>query len=685
MAQWYGKWNRSAPKLLWALVILGLLASLPLGYERIRTETSAKKVQFVMDYRDIVEIADYQQDPQGFVSRQLDEMKKAGIQSVAIYETTLGELKTARRIEVYDSRDAAVLMQKPAVPNENFTYVLFADDTVRAKIQPVLEQGFKRFQINTRPWTLGSRTGLVIEAPYDLAQLKPLGPDPLALELAASKQMNVVARLSNRHQPFVEAEMDALLAQYAKAGAKSVIVEGEMVPGYDPNNKPEEIKTFAGLMKKHGMALVSIELIKTPAGINTLAKEMKYDVLRGHSFTEADSDKLSGNVPDKELDNRIMLAADRFVLAVKDRNIRMIFLNARAAKNADKGLMTDPLSSLYKSVSGEEGALPRMEKEGFQPGIAHSFSYAQSGIETILKALTVLGAVALIALLLSYFVPSLTLLIFGLGLIGSAGLYVIGSGTLYKLLAFGVGVSASSIAMILAIKRLRRRTGDPSPSAFGFLFDLFIRTTVISLVGAVYVVGLLNHITYSLLLNQFTGVKLLGFLPILVVAIFVYFYSEELGTQERVRKVRKLLSSSITVLWVVLAAVIVGALYYYISRTGNSGTVSPMEMVFRSFLENTLGVRPRTKEFLIGHPLFLLGGYLVVKYRMPQALYLFLFGVIGQVDMIGTFTHLHTAIEISAIRVGYGLLFGTVIGLVLIGIWEILARSWKRWAVPFIE
>ena len=53
-----------------------------------------------------------------------------------------------------------------------------------------------------------------------------------------------------------------------------------------------------------------------------------------------------------------------------------------------------------------------------------------------------------------------------------------------------------------------------------------------------------------------------------------------------------------------LAILILALFAFMISRTGNDNPagVSSVELAFRSLLEKILIVRPRTKEFLIGHP-----------------------------------------------------------------------------------
>lgn len=76
MVHRYTAANRLLRKLLWWLVIIGLLASLPLAFFREQTEKSANQVEFVFDYRDLLEMADVRPNPQGFVSEQLQAMKK---------------------------------------------------------------------------------------------------------------------------------------------------------------------------------------------------------------------------------------------------------------------------------------------------------------------------------------------------------------------------------------------------------------------------------------------------------------------------------------------------------------------------------------------------------------------------------------------------------------------------------
>lgn len=680
------RWNRKASTLLWWVVIVGLIASLPLVYERILTESSAKRVEFVFDYRDILDISEYKGNPRQFVNDELDAMKSAGVHSMAVYESTLDELELAQRLDLYTTREVAVLDPELANAEEMYTYVLFKDEEAHSVLQPMIERSLSSQGVATRPWSLNGRQGMVIEMQREEAVMKPLDPDPFALELLQDKGFGIVARLSNRSVTFSEADMDRKLSQFKEAGASTVIFEGESVPGFTGTADNDELEQMAELLKKHEMKLAAIELLRAPQrGFNTLAKELRYDVIRLHSLSENEADRLTGNLTEQEQLDRIQIMTDRFVLAVKDRNIRMIFLNAKPSRNVEKGTITDPLEPIRETLRGEDGALKRIVNEGFALGSANSFTIFNSGWQTYLKILTVAASVALMSLTAAHFIPWLRFVSFALGGLFSAGLFVLSPGLLFKILALGVGICAPTLGMILAIRQIRRKlAGQYTASTIGFTINVFIRSLAVSMMGVVLIVAMLNNIIYSLVIDQYRGVSLLHLAPIILIGIYLLFFSEGLKFPDIVARVKKVLSSSISVLWIVLAAGAGAVVYYYLTRTGNEGQASNFEKLFRAVLENTLGVRPRFKEFLIGHPLFILGAYLAVKYR-PSGLYIFILGIFAQISVVNTFTHLHTPIYISLIRVGYGVLFGIIIGLIFIGIWEILVRGWKKWGSPLLK
>lgn len=677
MAQWYKTWNNPLKNVLWWLVIIGMLSSLPLAFARHQTETSANKVEFVFNYRNLLDIADLQTNPQSFVTDQLKNMKAAGIGSLSLFESTLSELRESRRIEMYNSRDALNLTQTFGNSNENFTYILFADAATQQKLEPMIQKTFADLKVVTKPWSFKNRNGLVIQMSMDDASIKPMDPDPMTIQMLKEQGFQIVVRLSNR-RPFVTNDMDRLLKQLHDLGVKRMIVDGNEVPGYTEEKTDVNLKKMAELLNKNGIGLAAIEFLKEPQkGFDTLAKETNYNVVRLHSFTDKDGEKLTEPLKKAQLADRIQAVADRFVLAVKDRNIRMVYLNAKPVKSLDKGKLVDPLSALYDSLQGKDGAIPRIEKAGFKLGPAEPFTVKTTGWQKIARVLILIGGVSLVVLTVSFFIPEATLFLFVVGLLGAAALHVLSANLYAQGLALSAAICAPSVAVMLVIRSVK--SGAAAKWKSGLIYGLWqlVKTSAISLIGVAYEVALLNHISYSLVLQQFRGVSALHLLPIGIVGLYLLFFSEKNTYAEKGDNVRRILSTNISVLWILTAVIALAAIYYYLTRTGNEGQASTFEKLSRSFLENTLGVRPRTKEFLFAHPVFLLGAYLAVRYR--QAVYLIFIGVIGQLSIVDTFAHLHTPIHISLIRIWYGVGFGTLFGLVLIAAWEIITRSWNRW------
>ncbi|MEK8131718.1 DUF5693 family protein [Paenibacillus filicis] len=678
MKERYARWNKLAIKGLWWLVILGMLASLPVAYERHQTEqNSGRKVDVVFDYRDLLEISDSQPDPRSFIDQQLKLLKQHGVRSLSVYEATLNELKLSRRIEVFSSHEATALTQTPISPNENFTYILLTEKESEQRVREMIEKSFGQLNVQVRPWSYKNQPGLIIQMGLEESLMQTLDPDFLTMQKLKEQGFSLVVRLSNR-RPFQTNPMDKLLGDLQRLGVKWIIVDGDSVPGFVSAEDTVNLDKMGEMLREHQIGLAAIEMQKTPQkGFNGLAKRIHHQVVRLHSFTESDSTKLTESLTEEELNGRIQGVADRLVLAVKDRNIRMLFLNARAVKSADKGKIVNPLDAMYQALDGPDGALPRIEKAGYTFGTAQSFQLVHSGWQTVAKLLLWIGAVALIALMVSYFAAELTLVVFLLGMLGSAGLFVLSSSIFSQALALGAGTSASSLAIMFALRAAKRKRENPTGSRIGFSVLLLVRTSLISVIGILFIVGLLNQITYALVLEQFRGVSILHLAPIVIAGLYWLLFLEPISHRERLLRTRELLSKHISILWVITAAVIAAAGFYYLSRTGNEGTTTGVERYFRSFLENTLGVRPRIKEFLFAHPLFILGAYLSFKYR--NALILILIGVIGQASVVDTFAHLHTPLVISSIRIVYGLAFGTLIGFALIAVWEIIVRSWRRW------
>ncbi|MEC0373010.1 DUF5693 family protein [Paenibacillus chibensis] len=666
MHQKWQHFSTASRKWLWILVVLGILAALPVAYDRYQTESSSNNVELVFNYRGLAEVASYQAHPEQFMSEQLDKLKAAGITSMAMFESTLDDFSKTRRLMVYNAQDVAKMTQSVIPTDENFTYILFTNEENAGRLTPLIEDTFESLGINVKPWEFHNQKGLIVEDSPEDAALKPMQPDPIAFEMLRSKGFHIVPRMSDS-LPYDQDAMEKLLAYYEANGVTRVLFEGDSVKGYNDNQEKHSLQSFASLLNQHGIGIAAIENTKKPqAGIAKLSYDIHYNVVRLYSLSDKDAQALDENT-----------IADRFALATKDRNIRMLYINTAPSKNVAKGMMTDSIDNIIKSLNEPGKAIKEMENNGFKMGRAEAFHITDSPAQHYLKLVVVLGGVAFIALMISYFLPLLTLPAFVLGMIGSAGLYVLKPTLFEQALALLVAISAPTVAVVLAVRKLNAlNAADPNLATGRRLTHsivLFIRTSIISMAAIPFVIALLNNITYSLVLNQFRGVSLLHAAPILLIAVFVVLYR---GGRP-MSQLGKLFKTPITLVWVAAAVVIAGLGFYYLSRTGNGGKVSSIEMAIRPFLEHTFHVRPRNKE-IIAHPLFLLGIFLSIRYR--NAIYLMIIAVIGQLSMVDTFAHIHSPMKISFARDLLGLGIGFILGLIAIVVWQIAEGCWRKWS-----
>jgi hypothetical protein len=660
------QWNDLLKKSLIWMVLIGILASLPLLYGRWMTERSADQVELVFDYSDLVVIASYQAEPSAFIKEQLDNLQQAGIHSMAIFESTLADLRWNNRLQLYNAKEAGLLTGQTRL-NNNFTYLLFNSEREALALRPIIEHAFSSRDVSVSLWEANGLEGLRIEMAYEAAAILPMEPDPLTLEELNTYGFNPIVRLSN-NRPFDPKEMDDLLLRLKSYGTKWIVFSGNEVTGYEAGNL-ETLGMTAELLNKHDMGFAVIEMIKTPQkGTNQLAYMTDYNVVRLHSLSERDS----GNSP--------QVISDRLQLAVTDRDIRMIYLNAEVRRDVEKAVYKHTLANLYDSLKGDKGAISRIQAAGYELGQAQAFQVKDIAGERLLKAVILIGAIALITLLIAQFLPRLSFIVFVLGVLGSGALYVLSSSLLSQALALGAAISAPTLGVIWAINRVKRDQTAGLGFHMGRAIWTFLIASIISLTGSFFIIGLLNQVTYMLVLEQFRGVSLLHLAPIALIIVYLYFFSEGLSARAVYKRTISLLQANIKVFWVILAGLGGISILYYLSRTGNAGQASSIEMSFRAFLENTLGVRPRTKEFLLSHPLFLFALYFAVKYK--HLLYLAIVGVIGQLSMVDTFAHIHSPISVSLIRGLLGLALGIVIGVILIMGCKWVIRSWKRWVPP---
>jgi len=186
----------------------------------------------------------------------------------------------------------------------------------------------------------------------------------------------------------------------------------------------------------------------------------------------------------------------------------------------------------------------------------------------------------------------------------------------------------------------------------------FFTVNIVSMAGGLLVASLLYDAMFMQKIVEIPLVRFIFFMPLLLSVLILL----EPG------RIKELWRTRIETRHLVISAVVLAAAVIVFVRSGNSAAewLVP-DQGFRQMLENSFLVRPRTKEFIFGQPLLLLGFYL----RNP---WIILAGMIGQVSILNTFMHAHTPLAISIVRTLHGLVLGFIVGTGVVQAYKIAEK-----------
>ncbi|QST02730.1 hypothetical protein IMZ31_19465 (plasmid) [Pontibacillus sp. ALD_SL1] len=345
------------------------------------------------------------------------------------------------------------------------------------------------------------------------------------------------------------------------------------------------------------------------------------------------------------------ILAGRIALATSDRTLRLVTLEV--PKN------TTPTSEEYW------GALTlfqeAVKKEGFEIGepeplrSSHSLWRSLSIGSAYVFALSILG-------IIGFFIRPVLSPVF------------LGAGALFLFMVHSTGWSLGEalfpllfavLIPVMVVHVVYERASRQHP------FLLFLSVSLFTILSATVLYSMHSDMVYALYLKQFRGVLAMHAIPVLASFMYVAWRQRE--------GLKTLTWASFKWYHGFLVLLVMTAGAYYLMRTGNNGFVLDIERDIRAYLEETLPARPRTKEFLIGHPLLIL---VLCFWRQSRLMkWLLPIAIIGQVSMVNTMTHFHTPYEISLLRSLLGLAFGVLLGImawVVVKGFLVLVRSKKE-------
>jgi hypothetical protein len=499
---------------------------------------------------------------------------------------------------------------------------LVGDQKAIDRVQPYLAA---RFSVERHPEE-GDR--LLVQAPLNTVRLASIGLSNEAIRAASEADLEVIARFAN---PSVAPAgyPTLLLNRAAEEGVDYYLPQGDQVLGAS-----DLLEETVEALERTGMYYASAEFVKI-GGDAQVSRALPEQFIRLHSIQGAEAEQMSEAA-----------VAERFVKAFRERKMRWLLLRptTRSAENP-----VGALTALVQSIGAD------LESSGATLKAPHGFAAPEPPTWTY-WATSAFGLATLGWLLAQFLAtPTYQWLVVGAGLIAGLGLGVLGSDTLASL---ATAVAFPTAAMMMLLRR-------PVAPVWGLPM-----ASLVSLAGGLGAAAVLNDHLHLLKIEAFTGVKVAHFAPVLLVALIALFARIDFKTW-----IREPIRWGVALGLIVIAS----ALGYMLVRTGNesAGAVSGLEVQFRALLEETLYTRPRTKEFLIGHPALWLGLALLIYTRKNQGLpwleavaaALLVLGTIGQTSMVNTLLHLHTPLTLSLARIAIGLVIGGIVGAVA---WAVL-------------
>ena len=623
----------------WLIVVAGVLCSLFLWGQRMQSEANYKNVQMVVNYSDIVAMANANDLTEEEFAKALQER---GVSAVLYKEWSLGSLNANGQvaIEVGNNIEHASYVEKVSkeVPvSAANAYVALLDKNIAVQVKEhVLEKvpgaDYYPGQVDviTIPIMVPNGDSEVVTA---LNKIKEIGAgfDMASIARMSALGMDTVPQLRSWDNPTDTSLRMAFDEIKAMPNLVYLLFNDKEIPGY-----PQKNRTVADLLKDDkGNTVVPVATIEfsDQKGLNQLGVLLNKDVIRLHTISNGEMGNLT---PDSAL--------DRWMLAARERNMRSLLVRFFD--------ITTPGANLQGNLNYVASIQTGLIESGFTLDQPYE-KPASIPTSTILMAMVGTAVIAgVMLILLEMRLPKLSLLALIGGIAIWLALLLVNPTMAKKMMALLSVITFPTLSCLLIMK--------PEARSIGKSVVALLKLCAISYIGAVLMVGLLADILFMLKLDQFIGVKLAHVVPIVAVPFILYIWNEE----KPLTFVKQLLEKALDYKWTMLGVLVAVAGVIYLSRTGNSGAeLSAAESMMRTFLNDVMGVRPRSKEFLIGYPFTLLLFWLGAS---RKNWILTIPAIIGQVSLVNTYAHIHTALIMSMQRSFNGLVLGIAVGLLLI-------------------
>ncbi len=652
------------------VLALALLVAAYVGFKRAHIEAASSRVEIALDWSDFQALSrSYDYNQNAF----LIALRRAGLTSLAVSEELGSSINSGR--EGYVSGGQALLDQAriggladPVLADLVRRHAIQPDTVYLSVFTPVAKERYlTQLHLHFSPHSISVVRD---KPPYLLAvrtQLDYFG----SLGFGLPEEPRTVARklgllLIPRLQNDERFDADQINAEFhdvlTHQRVSTMIFFGlrNQVLGY-PQHINEAADAFHHSHINYG-SIETYEKTQIQKGDAELAQKTVGQTVRVEAISKVEQDKL---------DFETMVA--RYLLGARERNIRVLYVRPLLHQNGALSLQATNVAFIQRL---HEGLLAR----GLQLGRATPIPAFRVGsrVHSLLIGCITLAVPALFLLLLDLLghPASRTLVIAAF----ATDVLLFGGTALIhhelwgcKILALLGAIEFAVLAVVVTAPVFTAPT-PPTLAAAMLAGGKVLGTSIgTALGGALLIVGLLSTPLMMTEIERFTGVKAILLLPPVIV-LAVYLFTRVFG--QSATPVAQMAVAPVKVYQLLVAGILLVAAALYLVRSGNQSDIAPsaFELALRSKLTVLLSVRPRFKEFLLGFPAMMLLPALNLRDRQRYG-WLFALAIgMGTADEIDTFSHLHTALGVSLLRLGNGLLIGAILGSILI----VLYRA--RWA-----
>lgn len=627
--------------IIYVILIISLIACGFVGIQRIQVENDYKDVQIAVKYSDILRIAEEEEKT---VEEVLAYYKELGVTNLLAKELTVASVdsdyssyKSLGKITLVDGYILKFKYPDVEEIRPETRYIVTDEPEVKDNI--IKSYALKGIELEY----YSNNEGYFIDLGDHSPALTTVGVGFSVDELNVAAKMGygISLQLRSWDEPSDESVM-ALMEQIES------IDNVETIYFADAKINMANSTLFQQVLMDYQLGFIEFTSNKQQ-GFSTLAKRTSnlgkdYKVVRLHTI----EDPLLATMGTKEI-------VERYDLALKERNNRVFLFKLANSENLKHDIATfDENITEFINVAHKVGYTTT----------SHVENYNLPSIPTYLAILVGLAAIMVFILFVdSLGFTKLGYVLGGLGFLGYVGLLKLNVNIASSLMALFGSIMFPSYAFVKVI--------DEKEKSIKESILALLKICAISFGGVLTIIGCLSRTNFAIGISVFSGVKAATVAPIALVIAYLIFNKHRFDY----KYYKGLLDRKISYGNLLVLGVIALVLYVYVTRSGNSGSTSSLERAFRQLLDNTLGVRPRTKEFLICYPiLMVLLHYGYKEKYIPMVI----LAVIGPVSLVNTYAHIHTPIMISAIRSAYGIIFGIIIGLIFIGVIKLLGKVIKK-------